>query len=654
MENSISLSTSNAKIKIKINPKPKIKNAYLTRINKKLFQPISHLNIKQNSLKQIKKLNISNDVSNKILNTSPKVENQTDILNKRDITPNKKRISHHTINCKTPNKSLKKRNNSLSINNIIGNVYYNYNNNINNFQFRKFKFEKIRNKTPVNLTSKSMNDGLNSFQQNNYVNDGKYLYINNDQMKIINSLKKELKHKNEENIKLKNDLNYLSRDILYTKYNEIKIENDIINQEVNKVKGILKNKNIEFINKKDIDLMKEKQEAFDMNKELIQQQKNTIDNLNKINEQLKGDLKKKENKQNNNDEKINLLNNEIEKLKKIIETNELNQNSLNEKINQLEEENKNFKNKENDFNDLKNENNELKNKIEELKNNNKENLLNEENIKLKKEIEKLKLIEEENKSLNQKLNDIQNLKNENEKINMELIQNKFNNDLIKIESGLNEIKIEGIKIDNQLISDRKEIKNFEKCLVEDFIINNNDKKNNDINNIQINEKKENETLISEKKSKKDFEINDDKNKELNKDKIGNTIIKNNNDLIEENDGDDYFKSENNDENYELNLKNDIKENQIENDKNNKIEIANELEEEINNKKFELSERENEINKEENKSLNFFSENQDDKNNNISDHNEEEEEDRLKLIHDTALSFVNEVFNNVLEKDKMEV
>ena len=51
MENSLSLSTSNAKIKIKINPKPKLRNEYLTRINKKLFQPISYLNIKQNSLK---------------------------------------------------------------------------------------------------------------------------------------------------------------------------------------------------------------------------------------------------------------------------------------------------------------------------------------------------------------------------------------------------------------------------------------------------------------------------------------------------------------------------------------------------------------------------------------------------------------------------
>ena len=90
------------------------------------------------------------------------------------------------------------------------------------------------------------------------------------------------------------------------------------------------------------------------------------------------------------------------------------------------------------------------------------------------------------------------------------------------------------------------------------------------------------------------------------------------------------------------------------EKKNTMEIENELEEEINDKKFELSERENEINKEENKTLNFFSENEEDKNNNISDHNEEEEEERLKLIHDTALTFVNEVFNNVLEKDKTNI
>ena len=89
-------------------------------------------------------------------------------------------------------------------------------------------------------------------------------------------------------------------------------------------------------------------------------------------------------------------------------------------------------------------------------------------------------------------------------------------------------------------------------------------------------------------------------------------------------------------------------------KKNKIEIDNEVEEEINDKKFGITERENESNKEENKSFNFFSENEEDKNNNISDHNEEEEEERLKLIHDTAFAFVNEVFNNVLEKDKMNV
>lgn len=66
-----------------------------------------------------------------------------------------------------------------------------------------------------------------------------------------------------------------------------------MNQEVNKIKGIIKNKNIQFINKKDIEIMKENQQNYDMNKELIEQQKNKINKLNKINEQLKEDLKKR-------------------------------------------------------------------------------------------------------------------------------------------------------------------------------------------------------------------------------------------------------------------------------------------------------------------------------------------------------------------------
>jgi hypothetical protein len=145
----------------------------------------------------------------------------------------------------------------------------------------------------------------------------------------------------------------------------------------------------------------------------------------------------------------------------------------------------------------------LKNKIEELNNNNKDNLLIEENIKLKEEIKKLKSIEKENKSLTQKLKDIQNLKNENEKINKGK-QNKFNNEILKIESGLNENIIEGIKNDGQLISDRKEINTFEECLIDDFYIDNKKDKNNiDKNNNEIKEKK-NQSLISENNSIKNF------------------------------------------------------------------------------------------------------------------------------------------------------
>lgn len=46
MEN-LNLSSSNSKIRIKINAKPKDKKSYISKINAKLFQPISRLNIKQ-------------------------------------------------------------------------------------------------------------------------------------------------------------------------------------------------------------------------------------------------------------------------------------------------------------------------------------------------------------------------------------------------------------------------------------------------------------------------------------------------------------------------------------------------------------------------------------------------------------------------------
>ena len=461
MEN-LNLSSSNSKIRIKINAKPKDKKSYISKINAKLFQPISRLNIKQKSLKQIKKLNSSNERDNKILNTTSKFEI------KRDKTPIKTRMSHQIINCKTPNKISNKKNN-LSINNIIRNSYFNFNE-------RKFNFEKIRNKTPI-ISNNSV-DLINSFHINNYlIDDGKYFYTNNDQMKIIGSLKKELKSKNEENKKLKNELSFFSKDNLYTKYNEMKIENDIFNQEINQIKEILKNKKIQFIDIKEIEIYKEKRESYETDKELIEQQKNMINNLNKINEQLKNDLKKEKSNKNNK-QIINSLKQEIENLKKIIETNEENKNSLNEKINQLKEENKEIKNKENLYNELKEENKKLKEENKKIKEDNGKIKLNEnnDNILLNQQLNNLQKLELENKELKKK---IEELKKENDK--KEKHQNKFNEEKLEIESNINNNEILEIKIkikkdfmteiqENFIIKGINKLKNitFEKYLIENF------------------------------------------------------------------------------------------------------------------------------------------------------------------------------------------
>ena len=626
MEN-LNLSSSNSKIRIKINAKPKDKKSYISKINAKLFQPISRLNIKQKSLKQIKKLNSSNERDNKILNTTSKFEI------KRDKSPIKTGMSHQIIDCKTPN-TISNKKNTLSINNIIRNSYFNFNE-------RKFNFEKIRNKTPI-ISNNSV-DLIHSFHLNNYlIDDGKYFYTNNDQMKIIGSLKKELKSKNEENKKLKKELSFFSKDNLYTKYNELKIENDIFNQEINQIKEILKNKKIQFIDIKEIEIYKEKRESYERDKELIEQQKNMINNLNKINEQLKNDLKKEKSNKNNN-QIINSLNQEIENLKKIIETNEENKNSLNEKINQLKEENKEIKNKENLYNELKEENKKLKDENKKIKEENEKIKSNEnnDNILLNQQLNNLQKLELENKELNK---NIEELKKENDK--KEKNQNKFNEEKLEIESNINNNEILEIKIkkvfmteiqENFIIKGINKLKNitFEKYLIENFKLEGIKKKGEKIEN---GNNKENSFIISDEEIENIHEDNKNINTQIknnnleienkiNKEKKENiTILKNEKkEINNENEGNDYFNSDN-EKIDEASLKKEKEDNDDKNENNSSLAKNNSFSSE----KFDKEEEDK------------YSE------------NNEEEEEKLKLIHDVVIAFVKETFQNVLKQHKMNL
>jgi hypothetical protein len=328
-----------------------------------------------------------------ILNTASRFEINKNSSSKRVITPIKGRFSHHTINCKTPNKKQFKQI-DLSINNILNNVYYN-----NIKGYRKFNFEKMRIKTSNNSNQNSSHEINYGFKKNNSdIN----LY-GNEQLKIIKSLKNELKNKNEENIKLKNELTLLLK----------RDNNHIDNTKINDENNYLKNK--------------EKNEINGMNNNLIEQQKKKIYELNSINEELK-----KENILLKNNNNTIDLRNEIEKLKKIIETNtqtyEENQKSLAQKLIKLEEENQQLKSFEKQFNQFKNENKNLKQKINELnekinqdKNNNNKKIIDE-NKKLKEENDKLK---KENSELKEKTKN----KNENKKFN-KLIRNSHLNEIV--------------------------------------------------------------------------------------------------------------------------------------------------------------------------------------------------------------------------------
>jgi hypothetical protein len=448
MENLNSLKSSS---KIKINSNLKKIKTQIIPINKKSFLPISKMNIKN-------KINISNSNYETSIkpNTTTKLEVNNDIQYKRVLTPNKIRFSHHAINCQTPIKNNHKK--QLSINNIIGRIYS------NNYKgFRKFNFEKIRNKTSNNSNQNSINEIFHQPQpKSNLINEGNSYFIAGEQLKIVHSLKKELKLKNDENIKLRNELSKLNKENLgileYNKLNGMEIENNLINQ-INKT----------CLRKEE---KKENIQINDINKSLLEHQKKMINDLNSINEQLKNENKllKKKN-YNSND-----LTKEIGKLKKIIEANtqsyEENQKTLGEKLIQLEEENQKLKKFENQTNLYKKENKELKEKLEEY------------NKNLNKLLESNNILEEDkqdNKVLKKKFN-FEQLEKEIKELKEKIKAKNQNINTIKnLEINSNEILIESCKKKQELFSFRIEPINYqgqekrninEKCSIEEFNIRN--------------------------------------------------------------------------------------------------------------------------------------------------------------------------------------
>ena len=275
-------------------------------------------------------------------------------------------------------------------------------------------------------------------------------------------MKKELKIKNDENIKLRNELSKLNKENLgileYNKLNGMEIENNLINQ-INKT----------CLRKEE---KKENIQINDINKSLLEHQKKMINDLNSINEQLKNENKllKKKN-YNSND-----LTKEIGKLKKIIEANtqsyEENQKTLGEKLIQLEEENQKLKKFENQTNLYKKENKELKEKLEEY------------NKNLNKLLESNNILEEDkqdNKVLKKKFN-FEQLEKEIKELKEKIKTKNQNINTIKnLEINSNEILIESCKKKQELFSFRIEPINYqgqekrninEKCSIEEFNIRN--------------------------------------------------------------------------------------------------------------------------------------------------------------------------------------
>ena len=324
MENNIN-SPKIQKMKIKNLKKPKTQ---IIPINRTLFRPISKKNIK-NMDEKVKNENRKETTIKQVLNTSSKLE----IKNKRLVTPIKGRLSHHIIDCRTPNRKINHKKMDLSINNIIGNVY---NNNNYNFKgIRKYNFEKIRNKTPILHSQHSSKAYFGSHKINLGEHNQNVLYSENH-LKIIKSLKNELMLKNEENNKLKSELN-----LLLNNNNNLdnKLNKNDSNEEINKNYLLEKINQLEEENKqlKSIELQfngfkKENEFLKDKINELNKNINNNI--ISKLEEENKN-LKNEISKLKNIEQEKNLLENKIKNMEQLFKDNNNSEKNKHYKIQNL-------------------------------------------------------------------------------------------------------------------------------------------------------------------------------------------------------------------------------------------------------------------------------------------------------------------------------
>ena len=202
----------------------------------------------------------------------------------------------------------------------------------------KYTFVEGRSKTPLGIR-RNMN--LNDFSMNinnNYINNinlGTGLFSKNE-LQIILSLKKELKAKNEENARLKNDIESIHRTRNNTTVKELEIENKVLNDEIGKMKRMcseMESSSKGVSNKDDVKsgLMEGNKEESDTIKEM----QKTIDSLNLQNKKLKEVVSMLNTNMTKAQKEINEKDEEIEKYKKIIEQL---QNNVNIKESEVKEE----------------------------------------------------------------------------------------------------------------------------------------------------------------------------------------------------------------------------------------------------------------------------------------------------------------------------
>lgn len=205
----------------------------------------------------------------------------------------------------------------------------------------KYTFSEGRSKTPLGIR-RNMN--LNDFSMNinnNYINNinlGTGLFSKNE-LQIILSLKKELKAKNEENARLKSDIESIHRTKNNTIVKELEIENKVLNDEIGKMKRMcseMETSSKGVSNKDDVKsgLMEGNKEESDKVKEM----QKTIDSLNLQNKKLKEVVSMLNTNMTKAQKEINEKEEEIEKYKKIIENYEKNDNKTKEIVKEVEHE----------------------------------------------------------------------------------------------------------------------------------------------------------------------------------------------------------------------------------------------------------------------------------------------------------------------------